>query len=429
MQIDYDVLPEILLYTSLFLLIYYSFYKQYIYSVLDPLFIYVFTISFSSVLVIYTLSDRPLYIIHFFLCHLFLFIGFVLTSYGFRDRRQNSEQIIADKPINLYDYKILEFTVYCLLIIYFLANIVLFYTTGFALLSDDPTTAKVENFAKGYGIILKINWGIGGFITAGLVFLILSKTHRRDLFLLLVVIILTALEGSKSSLLRILIIFILLANHSVFSYRRDVIDKLKMIIPLGIIALLTIFFTVLFKENADSEQALFAFFRRLLYGADSTLYFYLPVNEQYFARFRFWEFPGHLFNQILGFLRLVSYQEALGNVMVENALPSFTGTIVGPNTPYYIEGQIYFGYYGAFIYSAVVGGCYAFIRQYFFNAKYYSAFWLVLICCLCQHAGALSIEVTLFLTQAFDTCFFVIPVYVFISLIMYGKVRLRKIHY
>lgn len=427
MQIDYDVIPEILFYTLGFFLIYFLCYKRYIYSILDPLFIYVFTLAFSSVLVVLTLFDRPAYLAHFFLCHAFLFAGFSLTMQWGEGYQQRTSSVSS--LVNFFDYKTLRLVIYILFGFYFLANVVLFYTTGFALLSDDPTTAKVENFAKGFGIILKINWGIGSFLTAGLLFFILSESRRIDFCLLLIVTSLTALEGSKSSLLRILITLALLLNHQLFKNKRSIIDKLKLVVPLGMLGVLGVFFIVLFKENENLDQVIFAFVRRLLYGADSTLYFYTPVNEQYFSRFHSWQYPSYLFNQILGFLRLVPYQEALGNVMVDNVLPNNTGTIVGPNTPYYIEGQIYFGYYGAFLYSMIIGGCYAFIRQYFFAATYYSAFWFVLMCCLCQQASTLSIEVTLFTTQLFDTLFFVIPIYLFTSLAVKGKLRIRKIRF
>lgn len=427
MQIDYDVLPQILLYSAGFFTIYFLCYRKYIYSLLDPLFIYIFTISFSSVLVIYTLEDTPVYIIHFFACHAFLYAGFVLTVRWLK--KYKHPPVASASTSSFFDYEALRITVYALFALYALANIVLFYTTGFALLSDEPTLAKVENFAKGFGIILKINWGVGSFVAAGLLYFMLSEKRWVNGILLLFVVFFTALEGSKSSLLRILITLFLLLNHQLFQHKKSIIKKLRLVAPLGILGLFGVFFAVLFKENADPEQAVFAFVRRLLYGADATLYFYHPINEQFFARFHFWDYLGHLLNPILGFLRVVANEEALGNVMVLNVLPDAVGTIVGPNTPYYIEGQIYFGYYGAFVYSAVVGSVYAFIREYFFNARYYSAFWFVLICCICQQAYFLNIEVTLVVTQVFDTCFFVVPTYTIISLFMNKRIRIRPLHY
>ena len=74
MPIDYDILPEIILYAIGFFIAYYLCYRKYIYSILDPLFIYVFTISFSSVLIINVLVYQPEYIVHFFGCQIFFFV-------------------------------------------------------------------------------------------------------------------------------------------------------------------------------------------------------------------------------------------------------------------------------------------------------------------------------------------------------------------
>jgi len=425
MIIDLDALPVILGYAILFFVIYYLAYRRYIFSIFDPLFIYVFTISFASVLVVFTLTDKTQYLIHFFACHLFYFLGFTFSESKFSSWYEHKKNRIF-QPKEFDDNYSLQLTIYTLFGIYVLANIIMFYTTGFAFLDDDPTRAKVENYMNGFGIILKINWGIGGFLSAGLLYLILNWKQRSAMAMLLVVVFFTALEGSKSSLLRILITFGLLATHSLFSSNQRILQWFYRLAPIGLIILMSVFFAVLFKENQDSEQAAFAFVKRLLYGADSILFFYLPENEQYFSTYHFWQYPAHLFNQILGFLRLVNVNEAMGNIMVLNTLPSsYTGVIVGPNTPYYIEGQVYFGYYGAFAYSFLIGAIYAFVRVYFFNSPYRTAFWFVLAACICQQAMFLSIEVTLFLTQAFDTCFFVLPVYVLVNFALYGKLNVR----
>jgi oligosaccharide repeat unit polymerase len=253
-------------------------------------------------------------------------------------------------------------------------------------------------------------------------FLVLYRAQQIDYILLIIVIALTALEGSKSALLRILIMLFLWINHPLFRHRKNMIKWVKLFAPLGALVSFSVVFIVLLKENDSSQDANFAFIRRIIYGADAILTFYLPVNEQFFAGIHFWDYPSHFFNQVLAFLKIVPNHEAFGNVMVANAFPNRVGTIVGPNTPYYIEGQIFFGYYGAFVYSLLIGCCYAVIRNYFFNHKFYSAFWLILSCCICQQAGALYAEVTYFTISAFYSCFFVIPVYILISLFTQGKI-------
>ena len=425
MQVDDTTLPEIYLYAFLFFVLYFLLYRKYIYSVVDPIFLYIAGLAFSSVLVINVLESEPVYIYHFFICHFFLFVGFS-SIVNYLKRTRDTEKHLK-LPVDFFDYYTVRLTVYILFFIYVLANIVLFYSTGFALLNDDPTLAKVENFSKGYGIILFINWGVGQFLLPAVIFFILYRPRAIDYTLLFFLIALTSLEGSKSALFRILIVLFLWVNHPLFKHKKQIVKWIKLSAPIGIFASLLVSFIVLSKENGSTEDAFFAFIKRLLYGADSILTFYLPVNEQYFSKFHFWEYPAHFFNQVLAFFRIVPNHEALGNIMVENAFPSRVGTIVGPNTPYYIEGQIYFGYYGAFIYSMLVGICYGLIREYFFNNKSSSVFWLIFTCCICQQAGALHAEVTFFFIQSFYSCFFVIPVYVVVSLAIHGRLKFRKV--
>ena len=425
MLVDYDTLPEILISVVIFFCLYYIVVFKFVYSILDPLFIYIFSLSFSSVLVITVLDDQPKYLMHFFICQAFFFIGFILI---FNITKKDDKPTVVSSN-KFFDYHILRITFYVLFVVYFIGNIVTLYTTGFALLNDDPTLAKVENFSKGIGIIFVINLGVGGFLTSTLLFYILTKPKITDFVLLIVILIFTSLEGSKGGLLRILITLTLLLNHSLFSHKHKFIKVARLLIPLGLLLALVVIFTVLSKENSDSEQAFFAFIRRLLYGADALFTFYLPVNEQYFARFQFWDYPSHFFNQILAFLRITENHEALGNVMVANAFPNRVGTIVGPNTPFNIEGQIFFGYYGAIVYSMIVGGIYAYIRQYFFQKHYYSAFWFVFTACISQQASALVGEVTYFVIQAFYSCFFVIPVYILVAFAVQGKFSLRGLRF
>ncbi len=75
MQLDYGIIPEILLWATFFFVILYVLYRRYIFSFIDPLFVFVFTTAFASVLVINVLEDKSA-ITSFFACQLCLFLGF-----------------------------------------------------------------------------------------------------------------------------------------------------------------------------------------------------------------------------------------------------------------------------------------------------------------------------------------------------------------
>ncbi|SFD55494.1 oligosaccharide repeat unit polymerase [Spirosoma endophyticum] len=418
--IDIDDFSLIFTQAALFFGIYLLFFKRYIYSLLDPLFIYVFTLSFSSVLVVNTLGvTQGEFAVHFFLCHSFFFLGFALTSYKFQVSKTTPTILSSSFP----DYYIFRIILYLLLALYFFANMALFYTTGFALLADDPSRAKVENPEIGFAILTQINIGVGSFLFTGLIFLLFSKPKYSDVVLLIIVIFLSSLSGAKGALIYIAVIIGFITNQPLFKQNNKIRLIIRFITPIVLLLAASLPFLIYRKEVGGLEESLINYVTRLLMGADSTLYFYQPVNEQYFAQYHFWDYPAYLFNGILSFLRIVPGIEANGNVMIRNIINNYNAIVAGPNTPYYIEGQIYFGYYGAFIYSAFVGTIYAYSRYNFFNKQFSSAFSFVLTACIANHLSAIPMELTFGVFCAFLTCFFTLPVYFFVNFILRSKVK------
>lgn len=427
MLISFDLLPELLGYSALFGTIYYLLYRRYIYSVVDPLFIFVFTTMFGSVLVIEAVSEIS-YITNYFGCQFSLFLGFALVQ----ECTGNPALRSLQQPDTFYsDKQLLRCVTYTLLSIYLLSNLIVFYTKGFALLSDTPSIMKETNFREGFGIFRKISWAVGGVASAGLIFLYLSDSRRRDVGLLLLMMVLTSLEGSKGALLRYAIVFGLFLYHPAFRQRLDLLRRLRRYVPLGIVGIFGVFFIVLAKENSSGDEVLLAFMRRLLYGADAILYFYHPANIDYFSKFSLLDYPTYLINPILGFLRLAPYQEAFGNIMVENVVPPgiIVDVIVGPNTSFYTEGQIFFGYYGAFIYSFIIGILTSYARSLFFSLTHCSAFLLVYASTIFRFSDSLMIDVKTSITQMFDTVVLVLPVYAVVYLLVRRRLVIHRIRF
>jgi oligosaccharide repeat unit polymerase len=425
MLLSLDILPELLLYSALFGLGYWLLYMRYIYSVVDAQFIFVVTTTFASVLVVEVVEEVR-YVWHFFGCQLCVWAGFALVQ-----ERTNRPGLVANESTDarFTDKVLLEYTVYALFGIYIISNLIILQSKGFALLSADPSQTKVTNFQQGFGIFRKINWAVGGVTTAGLIFLYLDRQRQRYLTLLLLVIALTALEGSKGALLRFAISFGIFLYHPAFRHSQELLSRLKKLAPLGAIAIFGVFFTVLFKENESSDEVILAFIRRLLYGGDAVLYFYHPINVDFFSRFSPFDYPTYIFNPILGFLRLAPYQEAFGNVMVDNALPQgiTLDVIVGPNSSFYTEGQVFFGYYGAFLYSFMLGTLASWLRSMYFSLTKSPAFFLVFLSTIYQFSAAVLVDLKLFITQAFDTILLVLPVYVLVCFITQQKLVFRRI--
>lgn len=424
MEIDFGTIPILVSLAVALFVIYIVMYYKFIYSIIDPLFVFVFTTAFASVLaieVIPTTSD----VLHFFGCQLALWLGFFVAY-----RRAANKQVISNEnqQFNFSEYLLLRYTTYLLLGIYILSNIIIGYVKGFALLSDEPTVSKIANFQQGFGLFRKINWSTGTFTFTALLFLYLVKKKIMDIFLLIIVVFLTGLEGSKSAFLQIAISSGIVIYHPVFSQQRVLIKKFQRFVPFLGLATISVFFLILLKENDGYDETFFAFIRRLLYSADSILYYYQPVNVAHFESYSFGDYISRLINPILGFFRLQDYVEAPGLIMVDNLRSpgSNIDTIVGPNAPFYIEGKIYFNFWTAFLYCFLVGYTYAKLRVYYFSIVRSSAFYFVYMGSLLRLAGALVIDVNLAVAQLFDLAFFVLLPFIGISFLLTHRLKIRK---
>lgn len=419
MQIDYDIILQLLTWAIVFLCIYFLLYKKYILSIFDPLFMHVYITAFSSILIIYAVPELK-FKVHYFSCQLALFFGFWLT--------QPAHSSSKKKDFQFNDRGILAVTLYILLIVYLLSNLFTLYARGFAFFSDDPY-ARETNFENGFGIFRRVNWGIGSFICAGITILYLTKPKRIYIILIIFIAFLTALEGTKSSLLRIAIIIAALIYHPLFIEKKESIQKLKKFAPIGIVAVIGVALFLLTKESQD--DIILSLIRRLIYGADVVLYYYLPQNQYLQTAYTPIDFLAYIVNPITGFLHLTSYTEPFGSVMVSNTRTELlkSNVYLAPNTPFYIEGQIFFGYYGAFIYSFFIGVVFSIIRRLFLTIVKGSYFALALFCTFLFHSSNILIETNYFVTTCFNTCLFVLPVYVVVSFVLRNSWVINKVKF
>ena len=423
MEIDFSTIPSLIGLAVALFTVYIILYYKFIYSIIDPLCVFIFTTAFASVLAIEVIPNTS-DLLHFFGCQLALWLGFVAA---YQPLLGKQELIQSEQSYDFHDQTLLRWAAYLLLCLYILSNLIIGYVKGFALFSDEPTVSKIANFQQGFGLFRKINWSTGTFAFTALLYLFLVKKKKIDLVLLGVVVLFTSLEGSKSALLQIAISSGIVIYHPAFSQQRLLLKKFQQFIPVLATGTIGIFLLVLLKENDGYEETFFALIRRLLYSADSVLYYYQPVNVAYFESYSFGDYIARLTNPILGFFRLQPYIEAPGLVMIDNLRPpgSTINSIVGPNAPFYIEGKIYFNFWVAFPYSFLVGYLYAALRVYYFSIKQSSAFYFVYMGSLLRLAGALIIDVNLAVAQLFDLAFFVLLPYIGISFLLTGKLKIR----
>ncbi|GAB3944233.1 hypothetical protein GCM10028805_11610 [Spirosoma harenae] len=425
MEIDFSTLPFVISLAIGFLIVYTLLYYRFVYSIIDPLFIWVVTTAFSSVLATQVIPDTQS-ILHFFGCQIAVWTGF-LVAY----RRANSLEKKLTESERIYNFtgqSLLRWATYFLLVIYIISNIIIGYKKGFAILSDAPTQSKIENFTEGFGLFRKINWSAGTFVSTSLVYMYLIKRRKQDLLFLLLVAFFYSLDGSKAALLQIAVSAGIVFYHPLFSEEQQLLEKVKRYIPIFILIAMSTVTIVLMKENDGLDAAFFAFIRRLLYSADSLLYYFQPVNIAYFEKYSAWDYITVITNPILGFLRLQPYKEAPGVLMIDNLrLPgSFaSAAFAAPNAPFYIEARIYFNFWVGFPFSFLVGYIYSVIRTYYFSLRQSSAFYFIFIGSFCHLASAMLGDVNLAVTQSFDLLFFVTPAYILVSFLLVRKIYIR----
>ncbi|GAB4015100.1 oligosaccharide repeat unit polymerase [Spirosoma koreense] len=417
MEIEFDILSNLFGWVVLIFAFYMVLYYRFVFSIIDPLFSWIFSTAFASYFATQIIPDLQ-DIFHFFGCQAFLWMGFVIAYRYTTPLHEGIHEQINDFTGQLA----LRHTTYLLVSFYIISNIIIAANTGFALFSDDPTVSKITNFQGGFGLFRKINWAAGKFSITALIYMFILKKGRIDLILLLLVVFFSAVEGSKSALLGVITSLGVVIYHPVFAYRKNILKKFQRYIPFFLLAALIIAFTVLIKERGNFSEAYLGLVKRLLYSADSLLFFYQPVNVDYFAKYSFTDYIPVITSPVLGFLRLQPYQETIGNIMYDNLrTPGSFGATIGPNAPFYIEGRVYFYYWAAFPFSMLLGFLYARTRVYYFSLNNVSAFYFVFMGCFLQFMGTIIGDVNLTVNLLFGLFFFVIPPYILVKLLLEKK--------
>jgi hypothetical protein len=99
--------------------------------------------------------------------------------------------------------------------------------------------------------------------------------------------------------------------------------------------------------------------------------------------------------------------------MVNTTLGSLAelDSAIGPNTPFYVKGELFFGPYGAPFYAFNVGMLFKWIRSQFFQYAGESLTRYTVLATLVVLSGALPVEDSLFVVQFFDFAIFFALIY------------------
>jgi hypothetical protein len=111
-------------------------------------------------------------------------------------------------------------------------------------------------------------------------------------------------------------------------------------------------------------------------------------------------------------MRIVPYSKPLGFRLIDAFMGGNSDTF-GPNVPFYVKGNIYFGYYGAFVYSFFLGGTIGFTRNLFYRMIRKSTSSILMIL-LILHLNLIIFGIAqdsqLFISKLFDTVMLSLPI-------------------
>ena len=398
-------------------------YRKHILHLFDPLLFYIVAQSFSIELG-FLIIDDVAYLINFLGCQLCFVLGF-FSMVGKSVKREDIKRSVFFTRSNNIELSVVKWYAVFALFIIVIANLILIKVNGIALFADDPSAAKVDNFTEGggLGIIRRINWGILYLVGLSMLSLYLIKKDINYLLLFLIVLLVPALSGSKGALLYFVFCITLLSCFSDLK-SSPAFNRLRTG-SYGLLVFAIFLSTVLISGGSTTDSftdKIFKLATRFLYFGDAIIYYFNHDSITYFSKYGATDFVKDELNPVLGFFRLVPYQQPMGFRII-NYYFNINSQTFGPNTPYYVKGNIYFGYFGAFVYAYFIGAAIGFVRGRFYSLVRTGGSFLkaILIVHLNLTIYSLAQDSQLFTSVLFDTCIISLPVFAVAAYIHFSK--------
>lgn len=397
----------ILILAACFLAVFFYCYRQRIISIFDPLVILAVSQAAYSLMAVVVISS-PFLLFQFIASQAAFVFGFLLIP---APRLRPGVMIWTNR-----DILIAECTVFLLFLLIFFSNAWLGVVAGFPIFSNDPSASKVSVYMGGLGLVRRINWGVGILVPAGALLLAIRGKHKVFFGVMFgACVLLASLNGSKGAL------FVYLNIIGYVLYRQDLISsqiakRLRRISIVLVIAAVFLAITVLYVFLHDWRLAAIGILHRILLEGDGIIYYYDPRVFPHFASYGPLDFLYMVLNPVLGGLRLVPYQNPVGFEMVQYYLgnSNISEFVLGPNTPFFLAGHIYFGSFFGVIYCGAVGYFLARVRSWFLKAQGISPLRLIWFLTLALLVFNLPGEVNLFTSPLFDTSVLLLLAIVFV---------------
>ena len=167
-------------------------YRPFVFSILDPLNIFIVAMI-ADVVLMFGLDWDSSAKIEFAFFIVFFWIGFAFAG----------KSPTGNSTIRFSEDALLELEIVLLLafVIISIANLYLGFTAGFPLLSGRPSEAKVDTYTGGLGMIRHLDQGPYLFLCCGCILLIaISRRPMLPMIMLVISSAFVALSGSKGAL-------------------------------------------------------------------------------------------------------------------------------------------------------------------------------------------------------------------------------------
>jgi hypothetical protein len=418
--------------------------RKLIFAWFDPLFTYLVFNSFSIAFVMYLFFDEQIYFVYlitFILSNIFFITGLILGNKKLGSQPNNFSNLINldyskdDLLINnisiLKKYsKQLNIILYICVFILLTANTILFLQYGSVpLFSENAEVAKVEFRTGGFGFIYRIN----DALLPGAIGIILIKIFNPkiqvgkyqylSLILCLLILIFLALSsGSKGAILLIvnLVFYIYLINKQ---FNTKHIYKINFYISILFILGISVVLFILWRASI-AVQYLNVFEALLVrfVGAGDVFYYFYNYDLINVFDYNPIDYLINSINPLLSLLRLSEYSTALGERIISEAIGLTTGGF-GANPQHPIEGLIYFGFFGSWIFSLTIGYIVSVIRTrllLFVLKKPHQLNLLLYMICAYQ-IMKLPVDSNLLLESLYSTVIIGIPIFMYVQLFFASK--------
>lgn len=361
-------------------------------NIADPLVFFAITSAFTLGLAYYAVDTVALYI-RVILYFAFFYAGLLLAT---KPLRQTSEPLMMS--FGLQRFKVVVM-ISC--IVFLTGNILVWMKSGVILFSDDPSLQKSISYADGFGFVRRINWGLGVFALVSALYWWILERSRVALAFLIFAILVSAVGGGKSALLPMIFslgLYFLNPFRPVRDGKRMPTRRILLfaaglaIIPVGAVLLI------------ESDSPLNALFVRLFFSGDVLLYWGQSDLRAHFSKLGVIDYVRDSFGSLLGMLRLIEYSTPIGNQFVQYSLPvdAEFSEWLGPNIPFYVRGELYFGPWLGIFHSLLIGYVVGRVRMLFVGYRGKSPLRYSISAVLVCIVTALPVEEGLAISQLTD---------------------------